>query len=80
MIRGGRHVGDKTLFPHHAESGELPEVLLAFLAQHYLERSVPSLIVVNHPVESDELSQVLTEQAGAGSTSTRIRTASARSG
>ncbi len=64
MIRGGRHVGDKTLFPQHAESNELVEVLLAFLSQHYLERSVPSLIVVNHPVESDALSQALSTQAG----------------
>ncbi|MEP6702256.1 MAG: excinuclease ABC subunit UvrC [Betaproteobacteria bacterium] len=64
MIRGGRHVGDKTLFPQHAEGEQLPEILLAFLAQHYLERSVPTLIVVNHPVESDALSVVLSEQAG----------------
>jgi excinuclease ABC subunit C len=64
MIRGGRHVGDKTLFPQHAEKNEPAEILLAFLAQHYLERAVPTLIVVNHPVETDELSQVLSEQAG----------------
>jgi excinuclease ABC subunit C len=63
MIRGGRHVGDKTLFPQHADSGELPEVLMAFLQQHYLERSVPTLIVVNHPIESEELERLLSEQA-----------------
>jgi excinuclease ABC subunit C len=63
MIRGGRHVGDKTLFPQHAESGDLPEVLQAFIAQHYLEQTVPSLIVVSHPVEGEVLQEALSEQA-----------------
>ena len=63
MIRGGRHVGDKTLFPQHAESGDLPEVLQAFVAQHYLEQLVPPLIVVSHPVEGDVLQEALSEQA-----------------
>ena len=63
MIRGGRHVGDKTLFPQHAESGELSEVLQAFLAQHYLEQFVPTLIVVSHPVELDLLQEALVAQA-----------------
>jgi excinuclease ABC subunit C len=63
MIRGGRHVGDKTLFPQHAESGELPEVLQAFVAQHYLEQPVPPLLVVSHPVEGEVLQEALSEQA-----------------
>ena len=63
MIRGGRHVGDKTLFPQHAESGDLPEVLQAFVAQHYLEQPVPPLIVVSHPVEGEVLLEALSEQA-----------------
>ena len=63
MIRGGRHVGDKTLFPQHAESGELAEVLQAFLAQHYLEQFVPPLIVVSHPVDSEVLIEALALQA-----------------
>ncbi|MEO8132537.1 MAG: excinuclease ABC subunit UvrC [Betaproteobacteria bacterium] len=63
MIRGGRHVGDKTLFPQHAEGGELHEVLHAFIAQHYLEQTVPPLIVVNQPVADDALLEALTMQA-----------------
>ena len=63
MIRGGRHVGDKTLFPQHAENGELAQVLEAFLGQHYLEQFVPTLIVVSHPVELDVLHEALAMQA-----------------
>ena len=63
MIRGGRHVGDKTLFPQHADSGDLPEVLQAFIAQHYLEQMVPPLLVVSHPVEGEMLQEALSEQA-----------------
>ena len=34
MIRGGRHVGDRTFFPQHADASALGEVVPAFLAQH----------------------------------------------
>ena len=74
MIRGGRHVGDRTLFPQHignslvpdddATRDELIEALEAFLAQHYLEQFVPSLIVVSHPVEADVIVETLTAQSG----------------
>ena len=63
MIRGGLHVGDKTLFPQHAEAGDLPAVLEAFIPQHYLEQTVPPLIVVSHAVEGELLQEALSEQA-----------------
>jgi excinuclease ABC subunit C len=51
MIRGGRHVGDRSFFPSNAEAASAAEVIAAFLEQHYLEQPVPSLIVVSEEVE-----------------------------
>jgi excinuclease ABC subunit C len=51
MIRGGRHVGDRSFFPANAEGAGPAEVVEAFLEQHYLEQPVPSLVVVGAEVE-----------------------------
>jgi excinuclease ABC subunit C len=63
MIRGGRHVGDRTFFPRHAETGSLADVVQAFLAQHYLERPVPPTIVAPGAHDHEALEQALGEQA-----------------
>ncbi|MDR2244479.1 MAG: excinuclease ABC subunit UvrC [Burkholderiales bacterium] len=64
MVRGGRHVGDRTFFPSHAAERTLNEVTEAFLAQHYLERPAPSLLVLDDFAPSDPLLEALMEQAG----------------
>ena len=51
MIRGGRHVGDRSFFPANAEGAGAEEVITAFLGQHYLEQPLPGLIVTGAPVE-----------------------------
>ncbi|MBV8031180.1 MAG: excinuclease ABC subunit UvrC [Betaproteobacteria bacterium] len=51
MIRGGRHVGDRSFFPSNAEGADEAEVIAAFLGQHYLEQPVPALIVVGQAIE-----------------------------
>jgi excinuclease ABC subunit C len=63
MIRGGRQLGDRSFFPQNAEERDAKEVLSAFIAQHYLERPVPALIVVGEELESAELEATLTEHA-----------------
>ena len=64
MIRGGMHLGDKTFFPSNAEAYDAAGALEAFLAQHYLERAVPPLVLVSAEISASPLERLLTEQAG----------------
>jgi excinuclease ABC subunit C len=64
MVRGGRHLGDKSFFPDHAEDLPADEIVEAFIAQHYLNRSVPPLIVLAAECHDEALAQLLSEQAG----------------
>jgi excinuclease ABC subunit C len=64
MMRGGRHLGDKSFFPEHAEELALVEIVEAFMAQHYLSRSVPPVLLVNMECTDTLLTELLSEQAG----------------
>jgi excinuclease ABC subunit C len=64
MVRGGRHLGDKSFFPEHAEGLPADEIVQAFIAQHYLNRSVPPLLVLDAACDDETLAQLLSEQAG----------------
>ncbi len=66
-IRGGQHVGDRTLFPKHSaldETTGLADVLLAFCAHHYIDRPVPSAIILNAAFDFGPLAEVLSGQRG----------------
>ena len=66
MIRGGRHVGDRTFFPRHADAldpAALSEIVPAFLEQHYVERPVPPTIVVPDADDHAALAEVLSAQS-----------------
>ena len=64
MIRGGRHLGDKSFFPKNADGGELEDTMRAFLEQYYVSQKVPPLMIVGVPIETEALEEVFTEQAG----------------
>ncbi len=64
VVRGGRHLGDKPFYPSNVQGQDASELLQAFLAQHYLERNVPPLIITSLEVQDEALENLLSEQAG----------------
>jgi excinuclease ABC subunit C len=64
FVRGGQVLGTSTFHPR-APIADAPEVLAAFIAQHYLERDPPPRICLSHAVEDAELlAESLSERAG----------------
>jgi excinuclease ABC subunit C len=55
MIRGGRHVGDRSFFPSNAEGAAPAEVVAAFLEQHYVEQPPPGLVVADEEVDLENI-------------------------
>lgn len=64
FIRGGQLLGSSTFHPR-APISDGPEVLSAFLAQHYLEHEAPPRILLSHTIEDAAvLAASLGERAG----------------
>ncbi|MDP2786008.1 MAG: excinuclease ABC subunit UvrC [Sulfurimicrobium sp.] len=63
MVRGGRHLGDKSFFPANAGQYDTAAALEAFLEQHYLNQPVPRQIFVSEALDGEALETLLSEQA-----------------
>ena len=60
FFRGGQNWGNRAYFPKHDTSVDVAEVLSAFIAQFYDDKTPPSLVLVNQPlVDLDLLSEAL---------------------
>jgi excinuclease ABC subunit C len=64
MIRGGRHLGDKSFFPKNADGCDIESLIEAFLEQHYVGQKMPPLIIVGVSIETSALEDVFSEQSG----------------
>jgi excinuclease ABC subunit C len=64
MIRGGRHLGDRSYMPKNSDGESLETSMEAFLAQHYVAQNTPPLLVVGIKIDTSVLEEVLSEQAG----------------
>ena len=63
MIRGGRHLGDRSYMPKNSDGETLEASMSAFLAQHYTAQNTPPLIVIGIKIETAVLEEVLSQQA-----------------
>ncbi|UCV01751.1 excinuclease ABC subunit UvrC [Dechloromonas denitrificans] len=67
MVRGGRHLGDRPLFPSNAGESSLADAVAAFIHQHYAAHPAPARVLVCPlPVEDErvESEAMLAEIAG----------------
>jgi excinuclease ABC subunit C len=63
MVRGGRHLGDRALFPTHTDGDSSAEVLEIFIAQHYVDHPLPAVVVGSHALPDPALIDLIAESS-----------------
>ena len=59
MIRGGRHLGDRSFFPQNAGGSDAATVVEAFLTQHYAVQPVPPRVIADAVEDAPALASLL---------------------
>ena len=63
MIRGGRHLGDKSFYPKNSQDADLIETVEAFISQYYVAQNTPPLLICSVEIDLEAFEQLLSEQA-----------------
>ncbi len=64
MIRGGRHLGDRSFFPVNAGDADLQMIVDAFIDQHYSTQPAPAQLIMDGKFDTSEWQDALSETAG----------------
>ncbi|HTS85793.1 MAG TPA: excinuclease ABC subunit UvrC [Usitatibacter sp.] len=64
MVRGGRHLGDRSFFPSNASGSDAATVIESFINQHYAQQPVPGRVVCDQAEDAAETEAMLGEIAG----------------
>jgi len=64
MVRGGRHLGDRSFFPSNAAGSDANTVIESFISQHYAQQPVPGRVVTDQVESAAELESLLGGIAG----------------
>jgi excinuclease ABC subunit C len=55
FFRSGSNYGNRSYFPRHEQSAEIPEILSAFVGQFYANKPAPRQVLLSHEIEGQKL-------------------------